>query len=296
MFDLRDLECFLSIVEHKSFHRAAKQLHIAQPPLSRRIAALERDLGGKLFSREGNQIHLTQVGLAFAAEARAVLAQADVARRVVADLGRGFDGEVRLGHFGSAGFLIVPRAITSFRKQFARCTVRVTEMLSLRQSEALRSGLIDVALHRGTPEGEGLWVRKLASGRLMLALPKRHPLAKKERIPVKELAHESFVALGPRATGGIPDLVRGVCAQAGFMPNVVQEVDSISMLVACVAAEMGLALVNDGVRDLPFASVVYREIAPASPNVSLNVLTRANETNPLVPQFIDHLATAVASR
>jgi DNA-binding transcriptional LysR family regulator len=296
MFELRDLECFLTIVEQKSFHRAAKVLHSAQPPLSRRIAALERDLGAKLFTREASQVRLTQIGLTFAEEARAVLAQADLARRVVADLGRGFNGHIRLGYFGSAGYVIVPAALTTFREQYPRCTVSPSELLSLRQAEALRTGVIDVALHRGTPESDGLKARRLRSGRLVVALPKAHRLAKRDRIPMTELAREPFVALSAQATGGIPDLVRGVCARAGFVPNVVQEVDSIGILIACVAAEMGLALVNEGVRDVPFSTVVYREITPASPAVYVNVLTRANETNPLVPHLIDHLAAAALQR
>jgi DNA-binding transcriptional LysR family regulator len=73
MFELRDLECFLAIVEHKTFHRAAKMLGIAQPPLSRRIAALERELTGALFSRHSRQTQLTELGVVFAREAGVVI-------------------------------------------------------------------------------------------------------------------------------------------------------------------------------------------------------------------------------
>lgn len=295
MFELRDLECFLAVVEHKSFHRAAKRLNIAQPPLSRRIAALERELGGALFSRESRQIELTEVGRAFAHEARIVLEQANLARRIAQDIGRGFIGHLRLGYVGSSGYGLVPAAIASFRKEFPRATVSVAELLSRRQAEALRAGTIDVALHRGTPEDDGLLVRRLLSDRLIVALPVAHRFAKRKTIAVEDLAHEPFVALSGQGAGGIPDLVRVVCARAGFVPNVVQEVDGVGILIACVAMEIGVAFVNEGVRDLPAPRVTYRDIFPASPHVHLNALTRSNETNPLVPHFIEHLVKAAKS-
>ena len=292
MFELRDLECFLAIVEQKSFHGAAKRLNMAQPPLSRRIAALERELGGPLFSRAARQIELTEIGRVFAEEARIVLAQANLARRIVHDIGRGFKGHLRLGYNGSSGYSVVPIALASFHEDFPRATITVLDVLSPRQPEALRAGTIDVALHRGTPDAAGLNVRQLRTDRLLAVMPPTHHLASQKVIPVEALANELFVSLTGDSPGTIPDMVRVVCARAGFAPNVVQIVDTVATLLACVELGMGIALLNIGGREPPWR-VTIREIDPPAPAVPFSALTRANETNPLVPDFIEHLVAAV---
>src|SRR6185312_3114395 len=120
MFELRDLECFLAIVEHKTFHKAAKACGMAQPPLSRRIAALERELGGALFSRDSRRTQLTELGTVFAREARIVLEQAHVDQRVATDFGRGVTGRLRVGFFGSRVIRSCPWRCARFGKPFPK--------------------------------------------------------------------------------------------------------------------------------------------------------------------------------
>jgi len=295
MFELRDLEYFLAIIEHKSFHRAAKHLNIAQPPLSRRIAALERELGGQLFSRAARQISLTETGRVFAEEARAILYRAELAKHIVQDMGRGFRGQLRLGYVDATGYAMVPKAIASFRTEFPRSIVTLTELRSRRQAEALRAGTIDVGIHRGTPDHEGLTVRRLRSDKLVAVLPKKHRLASERIVAIESLTDELFVTLGGQAVGGVPDLVRTVCARAGFVPNVVQEVDGVAALLGCVEVGLGIALVDDSMRDLPFSQVTYRQIAPVPPSIDLNILTRSGDSNPLIAPFVRHLSGVVSN-
>lgn len=292
MFELRDLECFLAIVEHKTFHRAAKVLNMAQPPLSRRIAGLERELGSALFSRQSRQIQLTEVGAAFAGEARTVLEQAALAARVAREHARGFRGHVRVAYPGSAGYSVVPLAMRSFRNAHAQATVTVHSILGHRQIDALRAGTIDVALDRGAAPWRDLKVTRLRADRFIVVLNEHHPLAARGTVTLESLAHEPFVALAATRGGGTPDLVRTICAGAGFVPKIVQEVDSGGMLAACVALGMGVALASQSLRALPMAGIAFREIAPIAPTADLSALSRTEGTNPLVPIFIEHLSTA----
>jgi DNA-binding transcriptional LysR family regulator len=293
MFEIRDLECFLAIVEHQSFHRAAMHLNMAQPPLSRRIAALERELGGALFVREGRHIKLTDIGRAFATAARALLNQAELAKRIVEELGRGLSGFLRVGYVGTTGYGLVPRALTSFRKEFPRAVLSVSEVSSRRQADALRGGALDVAIHLGTPDSTGLTVQRLHSDRLLVALPRAHRLVASRTIRIEDLANEPIVAVRQQGAGGIPDIVRVICSRAGFIPNIVQEVDEVGLLLMCVDMGMGLAFVNAGTRDSPFERIAYRNIAPPAPHLDLNVLTRSDESNPLVQPFIRHVIAAL---
>src|ERR1700676_3634855 len=105
-FELRDLECFLGVVEHRSFGRAAAALGMTQPALSRRIAGLERGLGVSLFSRARSQIELTPPGERLAREAPAVLAQAAIAQRVLQEASHGSKGHLRIGTRSAARFAL----------------------------------------------------------------------------------------------------------------------------------------------------------------------------------------------
>jgi DNA-binding transcriptional LysR family regulator len=295
MFRLRDLECFLAVVEYRSFHAAARHLHMAQPPLSRRIASLERDLGGALFTRSTRNVELTEIGRVFAKEARSVLAQAELAHRIVQDIGRGFSGHVRVGYVASSGYTLLPLALKAFHKEFPRATVTLTEMLSSQQADALRYGTIDVGLHRGLSDLQGLEEHRIRSDGLIAALPEGHRLASEDVIPLKALADEDFVSLMGDHPDDIQHLVRSACAQAGFAPRLVQIVDTVAVVIACVAAGMGVALVNESARSLRWR-VVFRDIDPPSPTFPFSVLTRADDGNPLVRAFTVQVIAAAKAQ
>jgi DNA-binding transcriptional LysR family regulator len=265
---------------------------MAQPPLSRRIAELERKLGVLLFSRERRQIEITDAGRALTREARTLLIQSRLATQITRDAAQGFTGHLRLGFVGSSGYSIIPKAIRAFRSAHPRATLTLTELLGARQIDAVRGGMIDVALVRGPVESEGLLSTRLRSYRLIAALPEEHPFAQRKHIDVADLAGEPFVEFNRYGATGLHDLVRGVCADAGFVPQVVQAVDSLDTLAACVAAGMGLALVHDVVRMLPIDGIAYLPIRPASPPVDLSCVRRADDLNALLPAFIEHLLVA----
>lgn len=295
MFELRDIECFLAVVEHKTFHKAAKACGLAQPPLSRRIAALEHQLGGALFSRDSRRTQLTELGNVFAREARIVLEQTRVAQSVAHDFIRGLTGHLRVAYVGSSGYAIIPSAIQSFRSAFPNARISVESILGHRQVEALRSGRTDVALHRGPVDGAGLRIEQLRSDRFILVLPIHHRLNARKRVPLKELIDEDFIALTSSPQGGTPDIVRTISANAGFFPHVVLEVDTYAVLLSCVAKGMGIAIASESVRTFSVADVVYRDLQPEPAAVDLLALARSNDTNPLIPVFIEHLHMAAKS-
>lgn len=292
MFEIRDLECFVAVVEHKTFHKAAKACGLAQPPLSRRIAALERQIGGALFTRDSRRTQLTELGKIFAREAKIVLEQAQVAERVARDFNRGLTGHLRVAYVGSSGYAIIPGAISSFRQAYPNARISVESILGHRQVDALRTGSTDVALHRGPVDAAGLRIEQLRSDRFLLVIPVDHRLSMRKRVPLKELIHEDFIALTSSPQGGTPDIVRRISANAGFFPHVVLEVDTYTVLVSCVAKGMGIAIVSESVRTFSVPGVAYRDLQPEPSTVDLLALARSNDTNPLIPVFIEHLHRA----
>ena len=292
-FELRDLECFLGVVEHRSFGRAAAALGMTQPALSRRIAGLERGLGVSLFSRARSQIELTPPGESLAREAPAVLAQAAIAQRVLQEASHGSKGHLRIGTRSAARFALIPAAIRRLRLEYPEISITLGDPMLPFKLEQVREGRFDLAFVRGPVDlRDGFNAEQLRNDPLVVALPERHRLAGRSVIELRDLATERFVEFALQRGYGSKALVRGVCAAAGFIPNVVQEVETADMLVICVAAGIGIGLTYDASRELAVPGVVYRPLRQERKTVPMYAVWRAHDANPMIAPFVRHLKEA----
>ena len=286
MFELRDLEQFMVLVEHRNFGRAAAAVGTTQPQLSRRIGALERDLGVALFSRAHRQISLTPAGELFLREARAVLVQAALAEQLMRDAARGVIGHVRLGTRSTSQYALVPGAIRRLREMHPHASVTLTGPLRGMLIEHLRQGTIDLAVVRGPVDLGGLQAARLRSYPLAVALPEVHRFAGRSVVDAADLADEAFVELAWYQAFGYRELTRGYCARLGFVPRVVQAVDTFDMLAMCVAAGLGIGLMPDTSQELSIPGLVFRPLRPKPPAVHLQAVWRADDKNPVIPPFV----------
>jgi DNA-binding transcriptional LysR family regulator len=287
MFELRDLEQFIALVEHRNFGRAATALGMTQPQLSRRIGALERDLGVALFSRAHRQIELTRAGELLLGEARGVLAQAALAERLLRDAARGAIGHLRFGTRSTSQYTLVPAAIRRLREMHPHASVTLTGALPGLQVEHLRQGTIDLTVLRGPVDLEGgLQAALLRTDPLAVGLPEHHRLARRSVVDAADLADEAFVEIAWYQAFGYRELTRGYCARVGFVPRVVQAVDTSDMLAMCVAAGLGIGLMPDTSRELPIPGLVFRPLRPKAPAVDLQAVWRGGDMNPVIPPFV----------
>jgi DNA-binding transcriptional LysR family regulator len=290
MFELRDLERFVAIVEYRNFGRAAAALGIAQPVLSRVIARLEHRLAVALFSRERRQVALTPAGELFAREAYAVIAQARAAERAMADVARGRHGALRLGTRTSARFTTLPAAVRRLHEEHPQMSVLLSQPLVPMHIEQVVRGIIDMTIIRGPVTlAEGLRRDVLRADDVVAVLPDDHRLAQHSTIELADLAGEPFIELGRFEAIGYHDVIRGMCAQAGFIPHSVEEVDSVDGVVVCVAAGNGVALLHDARVDLPLKGVVYRRIAGATQQIELAAIWRKDDRNAVIKPFLSAL-------
>ncbi|WP_404953351.1 LysR family transcriptional regulator [Streptomyces sp. 147326] len=195
--DLRALRCFVAVAEEGHFGRAAARLHLAQPPLSRRIRELEADLGCRLFDRVPTGARLTPAGEVLLAEARDLLERAERARERVraAEAGR----VLVLGVVAGAGLEVGPPALAALRRERPGVRVRLREAPVTDPSAGLREGRVDLALTRLPFDTAGLTVRPLGEEQVVAAVPAEDPLAARARVRVAELAGRPRFRL-PRGT------------------------------------------------------------------------------------------------
>ncbi|XVU28451.1 LysR family transcriptional regulator [Actinoplanes sp. CA-054009] len=183
--DLRKLRYFVAVARHLHFGRAAAELHIAQPVLSRQIRALESELRVELFRRDRRSTELTEAGHRLLAGAGPLLAEAEALRRRVMAPSR-FVVAFMPG-------LIVTDPVRRLREQHPELTVEVLRTTWSDQVEVLHDGRADVSYLRLPVDRHGLTVRPLTSEPRVVVLPVGHRLAGKESVAVADLAAERLL-------------------------------------------------------------------------------------------------------
>ncbi|MEO8847755.1 MAG: LysR substrate-binding domain-containing protein [Casimicrobiaceae bacterium] len=282
--DLRHLRYFVAVAEALNVGRAAKVLHIAQPPLSRAIHALESELGAELFARNTRGVRLTSVGAALLPEARRLLRDADALREGARHLADGEVGSLGVGFISTAIFGVLPQVIRGFRRARPGVTLTLREATSDQMPGKIRSGELDVGIMLPGPDDNEISYTPLTWEPLVAALPaqRRWPA----RVSLAALAAESFLLFPRDAGAALYDAIVGFCKRAGFTPRIGQEAIQMQTIVSLVAAGMGVALVPASLHHMRRTGVVYRPLTQKSPAVEIGVAHRTRDDSPLVRAFV----------
>lgn len=289
--ELRHLRYFAAVAETCHFGQAAAQLHIAQPALSQAIRQLESELDVTLFTRTTRQVSLTPAGEFLRTEAARVLAAVDDSVRGVRRIGAGRHGLVRLGLTGTASFSHLPGIARVVKRELPEVALEIhADLLTPAQCERLQSGALDLGVLRPPATGEGLTLRTLEVEPLALAIPVDHRLAVEPVVALADLRTEPFVAYSARDSA-VNEAVLRSCREAGFVPRREHEAPSTAVLLALVAAGLGVAVVPASVRALPLEGVIFRDLLDAG-SVELSLAYRTDDDNPVVDAVIAILEAA----
>lgn len=320
--ELRHLRYFIAVAEELHFGRAAARLHLAQPPLSQQIRALEEELGARLFARTSRSVALTPAGQAYLEEARAVLARVDEAGRLARRIHLGEAGELCVGYMNPVMDAVLCRALAAYSQVRPEVALRLRELPTAQQLLELRAGRLDVAFIRLVQEGtavgdaagegapgrlgrqaaeqdlRGLATRLVAREPYVLALPVGHRLAACSVVPLRAVAAEPLI-LFPRQ--GMPALhdamlaaLRAALGPGEGEPRVTQEVSGKHASLALVAAGFGLCLVPASARDWLRRGVVLREVEPGLPVVRMAAAWRQGVENPAREALVELAARELA--
>jgi len=287
--ELRHLRYFLAVAEELNFTRAARRLHIAQPPLTQQIKALEAELGVTLIDRSAYRIRLTHAGQAFAAEATRILGDVRNAVLIAKRAARSAVGQVRVGFTESASFNpLVTATFRTFRSAFPDIEVSLEERQSTELAVALREGRIDAAFVRPPLKiGEGLTLQLLQEEEMVAAVPNGHALARRKSIDLRELEGEPFI-LYPRAVRpGLADEVVSACERAGFTPRIEQYAPQLAATINLVAASLGVSVVPRSMQGLQSSAAAYIPLRGRPVRAQLSLAHRTGETSPAVLKFIE---------
>ncbi|MFU1982454.1 LysR family transcriptional regulator [Bordetella hinzii] len=284
--ELRHLRYFQTVAREGSFTRAAALLHIAQPPLSRQIRQLEEELGVTLIERGSRGLKLTEAGRFFHEQSLQLTARLDEivagTRRLGAQAARWFS----IGFVPSTLYGFVPELIRYLRQADAQVEVGLSEMTTLPQIEALKSGRIDLGIGRIPFDDPAIERRVLMEEPLVAALPPSHPLAGRKQLAVAELAAQPFVLYPARPRPNYADHVLGLFRAAGHQPTVIQEANELQTALGLVVAGLGLTLVPASVQRSNRADIVCLPVDAPAFTSPVILSWRRGDSSPFLAQAI----------
>ncbi len=291
--ELRQLRYFAAIVEEGSLSRAARRLHISQPPLSTQLKALEADVGAVLLKRSNRGVSPSAAGAMFYQDVRAILSRLEGACARARQAANGELGTVTVGFVSIADYSILPPALKQFRAAYPSADVHLHELTTDAQIRELRAARLDLAIGLAPVDDADIEFLPLHRESLVLAAPDDWgddpPCA--DGVELASLASSNFIVPPRDIAPGLYDLVISRCQAAGFSPRITQSARQMQTVIGLVSAGMGVALVPASVQNLQRPGVQYRALRGAPALIELGILRPRDSDNPLASNLIKILRT-----
>jgi LysR family transcriptional regulator, benzoate and cis,cis-muconate-responsive activator of ben and cat genes len=285
--ELRHLRYFVTVAEELNISRASARLRISQPAVSRQMRDLEEELGVVLLDRRKSKLKLTDAGEVFLAHARDLLRRSNDAASDMARFRPRARHKLTVGYIAPVIATLTP-ALRTFGHTHPDVELVLREMAPGDQVTALREGRIDLALP-GSPCSElakEFEIVELEQIPFEAVLPGDHLLALRKRLALAELKDDSFIGFEETRFPGRNDMICRACQQAGFTPRLVHRVESLSALLAKVAAGDGVTLAPREVGQLPHPGAVLVPLKPPFPSVSSAAVFRKGAAKPTIVDFL----------
>ena len=291
--ELSQVRAFLAVAEELHFRRAAERLHMAQPPLTRAIQQLEKDLGGRLFDRSTRSVRLTAAGAALVEPARRVLESVRDAEAAVHAARLGESGRVRVVYAGLSTYPLIARWARQVRQHRPGIHLDLSSQnFGQPAMDKLLDGETDVALGRWDLVPAGVAVRVVLPDSLVVAMPDSHRLAGQQSVAFAELADEEFVSLPPYEGAVLSDRLRQLSHAAGFAARVVQVAPDSHSAFALVGAEVGCHLTVASAADNAHQQQVsFVPVSDETLPVHLQLAWRQDDESPALRAVLALLGT-----
>ncbi|MFM2370762.1 MAG: hypothetical protein RIS85_484 [Pseudomonadota bacterium] len=281
MFELSQLRCFVAAAEELHFGRAARRLNMTQSPLSRQIQLLERILDVTLLERTSRNVALTPAGRVFLIEARRIVRLAENAALSARRVAKGDAGKVSVGFTAVSGYSLVPRIVATARTALPNIELELHEMVSSDQTEALLTGMVDLAFMRPPIVRSEFDTALVRSEPLVVALPEGDPREAKDELSLADLEGHPMVMYSRQGAGYFHDMLMRFFDEAAISPQVLQHVTQIHSMLGLVRAGVAAAIVPESAADLHPDAVQFRRLTtkPEKP-VELFMAWKRENANP----------------
>ncbi|WP_144552314.1 LysR family transcriptional regulator [Peribacillus simplex] len=241
--DWHQINYFQKVASVQHITRAAEQLSISQPALSRSISKLEDELGVQLFDRKGRNIYLNRYGKMFLNRVEQSIKQIEIGKQEIWDEIHPDHGTISLSFLPSLGIHVVPDIISSFQKMHPNIKFQLTQASNRQIIEQLKSRKVDLALTSLLHEDKEVNCQPLLTEELFLAVSFDHHLASWNALDLNMVKDEPFISF--KNDNVLQTIINDLCKKAGFSPDVVFEGDDIGTVSGLVGAKLGVSLIPE---------------------------------------------------
>ncbi len=276
----------LLVAEHLSFSRAAQVLGVRQSAVSRRVRALEDELGVSLFERESGGVRVTEAGRRFFDRSRAGLAEIDFAIRSAGKAGCGGEGAVRIGILSSLSVGFLRDLLARFREEHAAVAVDILEGSTREHIAGINERRLDIAFVAGEPQAPRCDVAPLWQARVFIALPDGHPQAKATELCWDLLKDERFILSREAPGPEIHDFVIQRLASLGFSPSVERYHVGRETLMHLVALGFGISVMSETGTATKYPGVVFRPLPADQDLLPYSAIWLPGNDNPALRRLL----------
>ena len=287
--ELHQLRYFVAVAQAGSFSRAAERCHVSQPSLSQQIQKLERWFRQPLFHRLSRRVVLTDVGRTLLDRAVSILSAVDDAERLLRSGEGGGSGRLAIGAIPTVAPYLLPPALGAFARRHPGAELVVREDVTAHLLQAIAEGELDLALVALPVADPRLSVQPVVVEPLLLATPRKHPLARRRRVTVHDLAGERFILLGEMHC--LAEQVLTFCRAQECQPLVACTGAQISTIQELIALGQGVSLLPELARRADATGrVAYRPLSDDAPRRTIAaVWHKSRFRGPLAHDFVSEL-------
>ena len=246
--ELRHLRYFKTVAEQLHFGKAALQLFISQPPLSRQIKELEDELGAQLFLRTNKQVVLTEAGKYFKAEVDTIFARLEESKHVVQQIHQNEHGQLRIGYVSSVYQPHLAEVLIAMRNIYPYVKTNLFEVPSVTQINDLLQGSLDVGILRAPVYAEQLTLQTLFFDPFMVVLPPGLDVIDNPDALIEYLAVSPFIFFNKAFAPNYHGKLLEICGRMGFTPHIVHEANNVHSILQLVEAGLGVSILPSSLR------------------------------------------------
>ncbi|MEW4486453.1 LysR family transcriptional regulator [Thalassoglobus sp. JC818] len=266
--ELDQLRYFLKVAERGNFTRAAEDLMISQPALSRSIQKLEEELGQPVFERKTRSVSLTDAGTLLQARAQQVLSILEDTKAEITDDRE--SGRIRIGAIPTIAPFFLPDILRQFSAEFPKANVIVQENTTDNLIKSCTQGEVDLAILALPIPAKYLEVEELFDEELFLVLPPDHPLAAKKAIRLSDVEPLPFVLLDEAHC--LSDNIVSFCRQRSFQPVSVEKTSQLATVQELVSLSHGVSMIPEMAKRIDQSDRrVYRSFSGRKPTRTVAV-------------------------
>lgn len=290
ILEIRQLRYFVAAAETGNISRAAQQLNVSQPPVSRQIKALENELGFDLFNRTVRGVDLTAAGQKFFQNAQRILADTEAAKRSALAANRGEIGMLNVAFTGSVIFRAVPFALNILKQQYRDVHFQIRRMNKNEQQDALLNGSLQIGFGRYYDRDPAFEIQTLTHEPVLLAVSKDEGLEPGQSLSLEQAVARPVTLFPAAGRPNFADHLLTSLTAAGVPPRVAHESEDATTALVQTMFGQCRAFVPASTAALTLDGIQYHSISDWDLQVPINCIYRSEDRSPILKNLLKLLA------